>query len=176
MVVFIEHGISGHKTFLPPKEDEPNDIIGHTFLLLPQNDGHKLWVDIVTMIDYRGKKLTQDPYHIQFINSINDDHYATAVSYNNIANRIVQNLDKEILWGLKGITIHEEQLIVSHPNHRVYWCNFIVKWDLVETITNRLSVITLYYPFVFNLYTHDKNLFLTVNSTLVLISIVVTLN
>ena len=58
MAVFIEHAIDGHKC-----------------LILPQEDGHKLWVSILTIIDHHGTKVAHDPGHIQFINSINDDQY-----------------------------------------------------------------------------------------------------
>ena len=51
MAVFIEH-----------------DIAGHIFLLIPQENGHKSWVRIVTMIDDHEIKVAQKPSNIQFIN------------------------------------------------------------------------------------------------------------
>ena len=81
MAVFIEH-----------------DISGHTFLILPQEDGHKLWVRIFTMIDDHKTKVAQNTVHIQFINSINGDQYEKVMSYNTIFNNIVQKRNNTIIW------------------------------------------------------------------------------
>ena len=80
MTVFIEH-----------------DISGHTLILLAQKYGHKLWVGIVAMIDDHGKKVAQDPGHIQFINSMNYDQYEKVMLCNNISNNIVQKGDRDIV-------------------------------------------------------------------------------
>ena len=40
MAIFIEYGIYGHTFLLPPQEDGLNDIIGRTFILLPQEYSH----------------------------------------------------------------------------------------------------------------------------------------
>ena len=61
---------------------------------MPQLDGHKFWVRIITITDYHGTKVAQDPGRIQFINSINYDHYEKFMSYNNITNNIIQKGDK----------------------------------------------------------------------------------
>ena len=111
MSVFIKHVISGHSFILLPQEYGLDIFIGHTFLLLTQEYGHKLWVRIVTSIDDHGTKVAQNPGHIQFINSINDDQHEKVVSCNNITNHILQKGDSDIVWELKGITEHEETLI-----------------------------------------------------------------
>ena len=94
MEVFIEHGIDCHKCILLFQEDGPNDIMGCTFLLIPQEYGHKFWVCIITMINDHIQKVTHDLGHTQFINSINYDHYEKFMSYNNITNNIIQKGDK----------------------------------------------------------------------------------
>ena len=73
MVVFIKHNIYGRK-----------------FLLMPQDDDHKFWVHIITIIDDHETKVAHDPGHIKFINSINNDQYEKVISCNNIANHILK--------------------------------------------------------------------------------------
>ena len=96
--------------------------------------------------------MAQDPGHIQFINSINNDQYEKVVSCNNISNNIVKNGGKDILWGLKFITAHEEPLIVSLPKYKVVFCNVTVEWKIGDTIIDLLSIIILDDPFICALY------------------------
>ena len=56
MTIIIENNIAGHTFILIPQEDGPNDIINFTFLLLAQEDGHNLWVLILKIIDDPVKK------------------------------------------------------------------------------------------------------------------------
>ena len=79
------------------KKMYPNKIIDCTFLLLPQEDGHKFWVRIVTISDVHVIKVTHDPDHILFINLIND-RYEKVMLCNNISNCILQKRDNDIVW------------------------------------------------------------------------------
>ena len=56
MAVFIENYISGHTFILIPQEDGSNENICLAFIILPKEYVHKLWIHIVTMIDGHGKK------------------------------------------------------------------------------------------------------------------------
>ena len=75
---------------------------------------------------------------------------------------------KEIVWEIKGITTYEEPLIVYHPNYRVAWCNVTVEWEIEDTITDCLSIITPDCPFICDFYKNKKNLLLTIKFTLML--------
>ena len=66
-----EWKILSHVVLTPNIHWNPS-ILDYTVFLLPAEDGHKLWLRIVTIIDDHGTKVAQDPGHIQFINSIND--------------------------------------------------------------------------------------------------------
>ena len=55
-------------------------IIVRAFLLLPQEYGQKFWVHIFSMIDDHETQGSQEPGHIQFICSINDDQYEEFMS------------------------------------------------------------------------------------------------
>ena len=113
--------------------------------------------------------MVEYPGHIQFINF-------NVMSCYKIANNILQKGDKDVVWELKVITTHKEPLILSHPDHKESWCNVTVKWEIWESITDRLSLFKLDEPFICALYTDDKNLFLTLISILMLIFIGLTLN
>ena len=82
------------------------DIIGWTFLILPQYDGHKFWVCIITIIDDLGTKLTHDPGHMQLKYSINYYQYEEIISCDSIYNHIVNQDDKDIVCKVKCVTTH----------------------------------------------------------------------
>ena len=122
------------------------------------------------------EKLAQDPGYIQFINSIDYNQYEKVMSCNNIVNNILQKGDKEIVWELKGITAHKEPLVVSLPNYKWVWYNVTVEWEIGETITDPLSILTLDHPFICALYKNDKDLFMTMTHIIMLRFIGVKLN
>ena len=80
------------------------------------------------------------------------------------------------MWELKGITVNEGQIIVSQTNYNGPWYKVTVKWEIRDTITDRLSIITLYDPFIRALYSNGNNMFLPVTSNLIIIFIGITLN
>ena len=84
------------------------------------------------------------------------------MSWNNISGIIVQKGDKYIVWELKFTITHEDPLILYHPSYKGAWCNVTFEWDIGYNIIDRLSIITLYDPFICYFYTNDKNMFLKV--------------
>ena len=71
------------------------------------------------MIDDHVTKVAHGPGHIQFINSINDDQYENAMSYNNIDNPIVQKGETRKFCGKTKSLLHTK-------NHLLY-CTLIPK-------------------------------------------------
>ena len=65
-----------------------SDIIGHTFLMTPQEYGQTFGAHIVKMIYYHEIKLAKDPGHAQLICCVNDDQYKNIIPYNKTMNHI----------------------------------------------------------------------------------------
>ena len=81
------------------------NIIGHIFLMTPQEYGQKFWVHIVNITYYHETKSSQEPGHTQFICYVNDDQYENIMSYNYIINNISNQEDEDMC----------ENLIASFP-------------------------------------------------------------
>ena len=62
-----EHVMYGNKFLLIPQLDGPDGMINCKFIRLSQEDGHKFWSYIVTIIYDHEIKVAQDPGYIQFI-------------------------------------------------------------------------------------------------------------
>ena len=61
--------------------------------------GEKLRVQVVEAVKKYDNKLRDDPDHIKFVCSANDDKYEEILSYN----EILQNIEKdaEVVWSFK---------------------------------------------------------------------------
>ena len=135
MTIIIENNIAGHTFILIPQEDGPNDIIGCKFIPLAQKYGHKFWVCIVTMNNDQGTKVTHYPGHMHIICSINDYQYEGVMPCNKITNHIVHKGDEAIFWKLKHIVSYEGLNIKSHGNGQKSWYDVMVEWGTGETTT-----------------------------------------
>ena len=98
------------------------------------------------------------------------------MSFDIFNNNIVHQEDKYTIRKLKHITAHKEPIIEYQPNYKVSWCNIMVEWNIWETTTERLYIITVYEPFICDFYVGENNLLLTVPSTPILRCKGVTLN
>ena len=59
-------------------------------------------------------------------------------------NHIVHQENKDIVCKLKHIVVHEELLILFQHNYKGTWYNVMVEWDIGETTTKSLYIITVY--------------------------------
>jgi len=89
----------------------PSDLVGHTFLLDPQEDGQRFRARIIEAVEDHNAKLHQWPKRFKFRCSINDDQYEEILSYNELLNYIKQQDDDGTkVWQFRRITAHEGPL------------------------------------------------------------------
>ncbi len=82
----------------------PIDLVGHTFLLEPQEDGQRFHARIVKAIENHEDNLNKDPECMQFLCSINDDALEEVMSYNEILAHIQCDEASDIVWKFCRIT------------------------------------------------------------------------
>ena len=100
--------------------------------------------------------ISQDPGHIQFVCSFNNDQYKDIISYNNIINHITHQEDEDVVCKFKHIVAQEWPLIAYHRNYKGSWYSVIVERDIWKTNTQPLSVMTEYSPIVCDLYAYEE--------------------
>jgi len=69
----------------------PIDLVGHTLLLDPQEDGQCFHAWIIRAIEDHEANLNQDPECLKFLCSINDDTLEEVMSYSDILPHIQQD-------------------------------------------------------------------------------------
>ena len=67
---------------------DPDDLVGRTFLMNPEEDGQQHRARIVRSIDDHASDLKREPAHIKFVCSVNDDQYEEVLSYAEVLNHI----------------------------------------------------------------------------------------
>jgi len=75
----------------------PLDLVGHTFLLEPHEDGQCFCAHIVKAIKDHENNLAQHPEHLKFLCSINDDTVKEIMSYNDILAHIHRDEESSIV-------------------------------------------------------------------------------
>ena len=89
------------------------DLLGRSFIPDTEGGENKLRTQIVEAIQDHDKSTKDNPEHIKFRCSINEDQYEEIMMYNGIIQHIAK--DDEIVWKFKRISAHEGSLGRAHP-------------------------------------------------------------
>jgi hypothetical protein len=138
---------------------KPEDLIGRTFLTAPKDDGHQYRARIVEAVDGHQQGIHDNPDHIRFKCSINDDQFEEIVAYNDIIQRIEQDDSEDTaVWKYKHITAHEGPLERSHQNYKGSKFNVMMEWENGEITTKPLSIIAADNHVSCAIYARDDDL------------------
>ena len=134
----------------------PSDLVGRSFLMNTNDDGEKLRAQVVEAVKVYDDKLKDDPDHIKFVCSVNDDTYEEILSYNEILQHIEK--DAEIVWSFKRISAHEGPLQRTHPSYKGSKYNVQVEWENGEISFEPLDIIAKDDPMTCAIYGRDNKL------------------
>ncbi len=138
----------------------PSDLVGHTFLLDPQEDGQQFHACIVEALKDHDAKLHQKPECFKFRCSINDDQYEEILSYNEILNYIEQQDDDGTkVWKFLCITAHEAPLKPLDPSYKGSKYNVMIEWENGEITSEPLTIIAADDPVTCTIYAKENGLF-----------------
>jgi len=136
----------------------PIDLVGHTFLLEPQEDGQQFHAWVVKAIEDHEDHLNQDPECMHFLCSVNDDAFGEVMSYNNILANIQHDEASDIVWKFCCITAHEGPLKQNHPNYKGSTYNVMIEWENGEITSEPLSIIAADDPVTCAIYAKENDL------------------
>jgi len=134
------------------------DLVGHTFLLEPQEDSQQFCARIVKAIEDHEENLNQDPACMTFLCSINDDALEDVMSYNDILAHIQHDEASDIVWKFCCITAHKGPLKQNHPNYKGSTYNVMIEWENGEITSAPLSIIAADDPVTCAIYAWENNL------------------
>ena len=125
---------------------DPTDLVGRTFLIVPQENGERYRAKILEVLVKSEEQLAKHPDCIKFICSVNDDMYKEILTYNEILEYITKNKEQDaeqaIMWKFKRIAGHQGPPKKGDPTYNGSRFNALVEWETGESKYEPLDVIT----------------------------------
>jgi hypothetical protein len=79
---------------------DPQELLGHTFLMDTQEDGQRFHACIVKCISDHESNICHSDDHVKFRISVNEDEYKEIITYNELMDFIEKNQENDaIVWG-----------------------------------------------------------------------------
>ena len=115
----VEHGL------------EPEDMIGRTFLMPPEEDGTRVRAKIMERIKCTRKELAKNPELIKFRALVNDQ-YEEIIAHHHIREFIEKDESWEGVWHFKEILAHEGPLRQGDKRYKGSRYNVLILWETNE--------------------------------------------
>ena len=149
----------------PMPEFDPDDLIGRTFLLPPQENGERLRAKVTKKVV--GKIEAADGNRIPNINFtlyIGEGKVEELITYNQLLDHLEQadeqdNFMDQDLYRFRAIICHEGPLKATDPNWKGSKWNVQIEWETGEITFEPLSVIAADDPITCAAYAKEKNLY-----------------
>jgi len=137
---------------------DPSELIGCTFLKLPEDDDQGFRAKIVEVIEERDWDLAGKPENIKFCCSVSDNEYEEIVSYNEIINHIEKDEQDLGLWKFTSLTAHQGPLSKSDAAYKGSRFNVLVNWETGESTYEPLHLVAADDPVTCAIYAKDNRL------------------
>ena len=156
-----EENLSGSK---PMPTFDPSDLIGRTFLLLPEENGErhraKVTRQVVEIIDQDNGQRVEN---IKFIIDIGNGKVEELISYNQLLEHLENAQDHDMgmaqeLYRFIAIIGHQGPLLASDPDWKGSKYNVQVEWETGEITFEPLSIIAADDPVTCAAYAKENDL------------------
>ena len=149
----------------PMPEFDPDDLIGRTFLLPPQENGERLRAKVTKTVveEIEAEDANRIP-NINFILDIGEGKVEELITYNQLLDHLEQaeeedNFMDQELYKFRAIIGHEGPLKATDPNWKGSKWNVQIEWETGEVTFEPLSVIAADDPITCAAYAKEKNLY-----------------
>jgi hypothetical protein len=137
---------------------DPNDLIGRSYLSQPAEDGQRMRLRIVEVLDQDEEERLQDPLITKFRATNGQQTYEEIVTYNQLLNHLDDDDGKEGLWHFKRISGHQGPLMPSDERYSGSRWNVRVEWENGEVTYEPLAIIKKSDPVSLAIYARDNQL------------------
>ena len=147
----------------PLPEFEPDDLIGRTFFLPPQENGERRIAKFTKKVLEAIKAADGNRFpNINFNLDIGEGKVEELITYNQLLDHLEQadeqdNFMDQELYRFRAIIGHEGPLKVTDPNWKGSKWNVQIEWESGEITFEPLSVIAADDPITCAAYAKEKN-------------------
>ena len=149
----------------PMPEFDPDDLIGRTFLLPPQENGERLRAKVTKkVVEEREAADGNRIPNINCILDIGEGKVEELITYNQLLDYLEKadeqdNFMEQELYRFRAIIGHEGPLKATDPNWKGSKRNVQIEWETGETTFEPLSEIAADDPITCAAYAKEKNLY-----------------
>jgi hypothetical protein len=138
---------------------DPQELLGHTFLMDTQEDGQRFRAHIVECISDHESNVRRSDDHVKFRISVNEDEYEETITYNELLDFIEKNQENDaIVWRFRRIVGHQGPLLRHDKDYNGSRFNLLVEWENGEITTEPLLVIAADVPITCAVYAREHDL------------------
>ena len=138
---------------------DPNDLVGRTFLMEPDEEGERQRARIVEAIVNQEQKTRSNKDHIKFKIKVGEEQYDEVMDFaeiNDYINR--KENDSEAVWNFERIVGHQGPLKKGDPHYKGSRYNVRIEWSNGEITTEPLSIIGADSPVICAIYARENDL------------------
>jgi len=139
---------------------KPEDLIGRSFLLEPDEHGNRFRARVVEMIEDFDNELENNGERTKFLCVLNDNEREELISYNKVLERLEQDNDG-VLWKYKRIVSHQGPLKKGDKDYEGSRYNVMVEWETGEVSPIPLGVLAKTDPVTAAIYAKKNGLLST---------------
>ena len=136
----------------------PEDFVGRSFLMDPQEDGQRFRAQVVKCLDDLDNELEQDKGRIRFLCKLNDDEKEELLTYNQIVDFLNRDAEQDTLWKYKKIVAHQGPLKPGHKDYMGSKYNIMLEWGDGQVTQEPLSIIAKDDPVTCAVYARENGL------------------
>ena len=157
-ITFVEsHQDLDKSVSKPMAEYNPDDLIGRTFLLPPNQNGGRHRASMKQKVIEISQKLDEDQNamvdNISFLLDVGQGISHAIISYNQVLNYLEkENQDDETLYKFRAITNHHGPFKKDDPNYNGSLYIVMVEWETGEITEEPLSIIANGDPATYGAY------------------------
>jgi hypothetical protein len=137
---------------------DPEDLVGRTFIMDPDDKGQKFRARIVQLLEDHESRVQDNPTRIKFLCKYDEDKAEEIFTYNQVLDHITRDPETDIVWQFKKIVSHQGPLSPSHPDYNGSSYNVVVEWENGETTSEPLKVIAADDPVSCAIYARENGL------------------
>jgi len=137
---------------------DPNDLIGRSYLTQPAEDGQRMRLRIVEILDQEEEERLRDPLLMRFRAINGQDTYEEVVTYNQLLGHLDDNDGDEGIWHFRRISGHQGPLLPSDERYKGSKWNVRVEWENGEVTYEPLAIIGKSDPVSVAIYARDNDL------------------
>ena len=136
----------------------PEDLIGKTFLLDPNDDGTIDRARIVELLEDFETKLDDNPTRIKFRIAVGKDKLEEMITYAKLMDYLQRDEESPpVYWKFKRIISHQK-VARNHPDYNGSQVNVMIEWENGEITSEPLKIIAESDPVTCAVYAKENNL------------------